>query len=303
MFISKTRIATVVCGVAIALSATYCEAQSACCGVAPAVVTYARPYAAARIAWVPSYGISSSCNPWVPGSCGYAVYRPVRACAYTPACNACSSCASPCSTSVGYGAAYSPGATCTTVLRTRQVPGQPIRNVLRILLPPYRPIEETVCSTPQVSYYPTASTTTYYSGYSNSCGSCAPTTCGSCYSPARDACSACGSACSSCPSAACCGGTTTTPSCNGCSTTYPSNGSPSTYKQDSQSESQPRLMPTPETNTDQTTFGTPKRIEPKSRTAMQPLRQKVYYRTVSLAGSTAAAAPVVDVGGWRASSD
>lgn len=276
MFNSKTRIALITCGAAVAILAGLYESQAAdvCCGPARAVVTYARPYAAGRVAWSPSYGVSSTCNPWVPGSCGYAVYRPVRTVAYAPVTTT----------------AYSPAASCTTILRTRQVPGQPIRNLFRVLLPPYRPIAETVCSTPQTTYYPSVSTTCY--SYSGVCDPCDP--CGGTASIGL----------SSSALGACCGAITTTPTYNGGpSTTPPNGGTPRTYRQGSPLESEQRLRPEPDANTNPATYGVPQLIDPDSRTAMRPLQQTVHYQPVSLTGSPAPSQPAADVGGWRASRD
>lgn len=295
MFNHKTRIAMVAGIAAIALLAGLCEGQAfaQCCGSSPVVTTYARPYSAGRVSWTSAYGVSSACNPWVPGSCGYSVYRPVTTTAFMPvtqtafmpvATTACSPCAS--------------GANCVTTLQTRQVPGQPIRNLFRILLPPYRPVPVTTCYTPTTACYPSSCTSCYS-------GSCAPTSCSSCYTPSCSSCSrctSCGSSCSSCSSGACDSGNAT-PSYYNSPTPSSSTGTPSTYKESSQSNTELRLMPTPDANTAPATFSTPKEADPDTRTAMQPIRQAVLYRPVSLNVSPAAAPATIDVGGWHASSD
>jgi len=296
----KTRIAMAAVAAALVVLAGVGESAAAgvCCSPVPATVTYARSYAAGRVAWTPSYGISSTCNPWVPGSCGYSVYRPVVAysplvrTAYSPVTTAFSPCP--------------PAANCTTVLRTRQVPGQPVRNLFRILLPPYRPIAETVCYTPTVAACPSPCST-YYSGACGPCGAscvtCPSGSCTSCYTTASysTVCDPCGIAAPSYSSGGCCPPAATTYG-NGSAPAIDGNGTPSTYKQDSQSEPEIRLMPTPDETTDPATFQKPAAGEPESRTAMQPVRQAVSYRVVSLPGSAAPAAKI-DFGGWRAAAE
>ena len=275
------------------------EAAGTCFAPAPAVVTYSRPYAAGRISWLPSYGVRSVGNPMVAGSYGYSVYRPVYQTAYRPVYQA--------AYRPVYQAVYrpvtaympttgfDPGSSCVTTSVSKYRPGQPLRNVFRVLLPPYGPRLQTVCYTPRAAYSPIS----YGAGMPTSCSSYSPISSTSFYSTTCDPCSQ-GSACVQ----ADCG--TTGSACvsktyGPAATTPPSNSAvPGTYKQESQPQLERRLKPSPDPSIDPATLNKPKRIDPESRTAMAPVRQAVRYQPVSLAGSTA---PAIDVGGWRASRD
>ena len=247
----------------------------------PIATTYAMPYAANRVSWTPSYGVTSTCNPLLASSCGYGVHRVA---AVQPAVSACNPC----------------GSAVTATYRTTYRPFWSWWAARPRLFG--RPTYQTVSYTPYVTY-PPASTTSCYPSSSTTCG---PSLCNPCGGIG----SVCGSVGSSCATGSCdpvVSGTTvpslgTTPTWNGGPSPIEGGGGTSTFRHENGSEPSQGLQPTPDASTEPATTNPPMLINPKSQTAAKPLRLATFWRPVSAPAQTPAR-PSIDVGGWRASRD
>jgi len=283
-----------------------------CCGggacgrpttaMSPVCCTTPAPYHAGRMMWTPSYGITSTCNPLAPGTCGYGLQScasPVAACG-------------PCAT------AMAPVATTTY---------RPFLWGLFRPLVPATTYRVAFCS-PAAPCAPACPTT-----------ACAPwcpaPACPTSCAPACDPCGGMAAPALGAPSA---GYDTIAPGCpgGGCApvtaqapmTTYeaaPSAGAPAATEQNSivprtfepsQPGTELRMSPTPDTNTNGADPSTsaPRLIDPVARKLARPIHQATYVvpiaRPKPVAAPPASPRPTVaqppakrsvDVGGWRAS--
>ena len=287
---SRMRSVVVACGLATAVFASPPESKALfdwlCpanrCGP-PAATTYAPPYAANRISWTPSYGISSTCNPSLPGSCGYGTYQVAAAEPAVSACNPCGACVT-----ATYRTTYRPFLAWWAA-RPRLFSPATYQTVS------YRPCVSS-CPTPSVTCYPA------------SCASYCPSPCNPCGALG----SVCGTVGASCPTGSCApitSGTTvpssgTTPGWSGTPSTTEGGSGTSTYRQETTSEPDAELQPRPDDSTEPGSTYPPMLINPDSQTATRPLRLATFSRPVS--GSVPVqtpATPLIDVGGWRASRD
>lgn len=272
---------------------------------APACGVTRVPYHANRMMWTPSYGISSTCNPFAARSCGYGVAT--------------------CMTPVAVG-----GAPCGPYMAATPVATTTYRPFLYRLFHPFTPL---------------VPTTTYRVAFCSPVAPCAPSCAPACapacapmascgpacptptlnYAPACDPCGSAmgtaggyGAAVPGCPSGACAPAVTTTPTPTpSLPQTYEgaaplsaplpspveSNGdmTPRTYKEGEQPSTQPdvRLKPAPDTKSD-----APRLIDPVTQHTARPIRTASYLVPVSRSVEAKKPAPQeVDFGGWRASRD
>jgi len=287
----KMRSVVVAGGVAMVLFASPPESRALfdwlCpanrCGPATAT-TYALPYAANRISWTPGYGISSTCNPLLPGSCGYGTQAVA---ASQPAVSA----GVPC------------GACVTATYRTT-----------------YRPFLSWWAARPRLldwATYRQVSYTPCVTCGPASCVTCCPASCATyCPSPC-DPCGGLGSVCgtvgASCPTGSCAPissgtavpGASTAPTWSGGSSTTERGGT-STFRQGTEPTPEPEseLQPTPDASTEPASPRAPMLIHPDRQTAARPLRLAAFARAASgSAPANTSARPAIDTGGWRASHD
>lgn len=299
---------------------------------APTCCVTPAPYHANRIMWTPGYGITSTCNPLAPRSCGYGVtacmaptpVAPVAACA-------------PC----GTYAAAAPVATTTfrpfwSRLFAPLVPTTTYRVAFCSPLAPCPTACAPMAACPTTACLPIAS----------GCPTCPTASCAPACDPCGDV-GGYGMPSSSCPSGTCAPAVTETPTpvptlppsssyepapaydptaaVSSPMPTYepaPTLGSPvpadgggavpRTYKDEAPPTTQPdvRLRPTPaptpatKSEDSNTGTGAPRLIDPVAQTTARPIRPASY--TVPVTRSTSVQPPVkrsVDVSGWRASRD
>lgn len=262
--------------------------MSPVCAVSPA------PYHVNRLMWTPSYGITSTCNPLAPGTCGYGIQT-----ALSPVAG-CDPCAA-------VPAAVTPVAVTT------------YRPLLWRLFHPFAP--RPVSVTYQAAYY------TPVAAYAAPCCPapacspiCAAPGCGPSAVP-YGAVSASGYdlLAPGCPAGSCApavatapaGAYETAPATGGAPATEPGAAPPRTFKEEaSPTPTTPelRMKPVPDDTSDRPNPSTaaPPPTGPVARRLGSPIHQATYFQAMPeprSAGTQPAANRSVDLGGWRASRD
>ncbi len=303
--------------------------EAAPCASCAAPTTYAPPYNANRIVWMPSYGVTTTCNPLVPQSCGYGVT------AYLPAGGCCPSggCGGGCCPTGGCCGGCAPTVAYTTYRPFLSWLFRPFEPYPVYRMAFYAPLEPACgpacCAAPACSACPTCPT----------CPTCATCPTSACFAPACPTCSSCPScascagegcaACDGCASPACEGG-----SCaGGCASCaagaaplqgaseqpslpgpvpylneanpLPGNPPADTFKPSSPSTSEPKASVPPAVNAPASGMMSEPRPMPPGPIAARPIRQATYLLPAAVSVRSKKPLPQTDDSddGWHDARD